>query len=117
MRRPNWSPAEDAILRAHYAAGTAPASCLAALPMRTYDSCVQRASLMGLTERRARLVKAAAKGPVAPKNITPISYRQQLARELLAQHERDRIAATVVKPTMHPGKRRGPVARRAGRFV
>ncbi len=116
MRRPNWSPAEDAILRAHYAAGTAPASCLQALPMRTYDSCVQRASTLRLTVPMPYVAKAREK-PVEPKNITPLSYRQQLARQILEQHERDRIAATVVKPVLRPGKRRGPVAREKGRFV
>ena len=52
MRRPNWTPAEDNILREHYAAGTGPSSCLRELPMRTYDSCVQRACLLGLTVKR-----------------------------------------------------------------
>lgn len=117
MRRPNWSPAEDAILRAHYAAGTAPASCLAALPMRTYDSCVQRASLIGLTKKRTRLPKADAKETVAPKNITPLPYRQQLAREVLLQHERDRIAATVVKPILRQGKKRAYATRKMGKFA
>lgn len=57
MRRPNWTPAEDAILRQHYAAGTGPTSCLRALPMRSYDSCVQRACWLGLTIKRVHKAK------------------------------------------------------------
>lgn len=46
------------------------------------------------------------------------TYGHQLAREILAEHERDRLAAIEVKARFNPGKRRtAPAQRKLGRFV
>lgn len=57
MRRPNWTPAEDAILREHYGRGEGPVPCQQKLPMRTYDCIVQRACKLGLTVKRVHTAK------------------------------------------------------------
>ena len=61
------------------------------------------------TSRRHREGSGVIAGP---------TYGHQLAREILAQHEREKIAATVVKAPFNPGRRRSsPALRKLGRFV
>ena len=67
--------------------------------------------------KAAQQVKTAAPARTGSGKIAGLTWRHQLARDLLAQHERDRIAATIVKPVLRPGRRRAHVARDKGRFV
>lgn len=87
MRRPNWTKAEDDVLREHYPLGRGPEACMPGLPLRTYDSIVQRACKLQLTVKRV-IVNHRAKDapPPASVNVTPLSWRAQECRRILAEH-------------------------------